>query len=89
MSKVLCDEKKIFSTNEIKQYNYKHTWPEFAIKNVWHLVNDEPEVLEYLPDDDINNKQYPDRIFFWGVLATVAEDWTSKFIKEVVEARSR
>ena len=61
---MLCDEKKLFSTNEIEQYNFKHTWPEFAIKNVWHLVRVDPEVLEYLPDDEIDNKQYPDRIFF-------------------------
>jgi hypothetical protein len=56
LSKVLCDEKKLFDTNEIFQYNFKESWPEFAIKNVWHLVNDEPAVLKYLPDEDINNK---------------------------------
>ena len=53
---MLCDEKKLFDTNEIFQYNFKESWPEFAIKNVWHLVRVDPEVLEYLPDEDIDSK---------------------------------
>ena len=56
LAKVLTDEKKLFETNEIVQYNFKESWPEFAIKNVWHLIKDEPEVLKYLPDDDIEKK---------------------------------
>ena len=54
--KVLSGQKELYETNDIVQYNFKESWPEFAIKNVWHLIKDEPDVLKYLPDDDIDNK---------------------------------
>ena len=54
-------------------YNFKESWPEFAIKNVWDKIRVEPDVTRYLPYDDIEKKQYPDRTFFWGVLSTVRE----------------
>ena len=89
LAKVLSGQKELFESREIVQYNFKESWPEFAIKNVWHLVNDEPELLKYLPDDDIEKKQYPDRNFFWGVLSTVREEWTKNYIDEVVANRNR
>ena len=88
LAKVLSGQKELFETNEIVQYNFKESWPEFAIKNVWHLVNDDTEVLKHLPDEDINHKQYPDLKFFWGVLSTVREEWTKDFINQVVSNRN-
>ena len=55
LAKVLSGQKELFETNKIVQYNFRENWPEFAIKNVWHLVNDDIEVLKHLPDDEINH----------------------------------
>ena len=73
LAKVISGHKELFESSQIVIYNFKESWPEFAIKNVWDKICVDPEVLKYLPDDDIEKKQYPDRTFFWGVLSTVRE----------------
>ena len=72
---VFEDKKEIFRADKISNVNFKETWPEFAIKNVWPLVKSDQLIVNHLPCHDIEKKQYPDRKFFWGVLNSLRPDW--------------
>jgi hypothetical protein len=41
----------------------------------------DPEVSTYLPDFEMNSKKYPERDFFFCVLATIKPD----YLKQVIE----
>ena len=58
---------------------------EFAIRNVWDQVKIHRPILDYLPDDEIDLKRYPDRRFFWGVALTIMPHWSQTYIAEVVK----
>ena len=82
------DKKDIMRADQISNCNFKETWPEFAIKNVWPLVKSDQLIVKHLPCDDIEKKQYPDRKFFWGVLNSLRPDWVKKYVDKVTEQRN-
>ena len=51
---MLEGHKKEIKREDCKARLINKNWPEFAIKNVWDQVKEYPEVLDYLPDDEIS-----------------------------------
>ena len=47
---IICDEKKVLEKSQIKDRIIKHSYSEFAVKNVWDLVCDDPDIEPYMPD---------------------------------------
>ena len=61
--------------------------PEYAPKNVWHKVRDDPEVVQYMPSDEMDLGRWPDRRFFWGVLSTVRRDYLEEYVTRCCKQR--
>ena len=49
----------------------------------WKIVEDLPEVLEYLPDPYGKRQQLPDNKFFWTILYSTCRDSVMEYIRLV------
>jgi hypothetical protein len=56
-------------------------FPELSVKNMFEEAIRDPEVSTYLPDFEMNSKKYPERDFFFCVLASIKPD----YLKQVIE----
>jgi hypothetical protein len=52
-------------------------FPELSVKSMFEEAIRDPEVSQYLPDFEMNSKKFPERDFFFGVLASVRPDYLS------------
>ena len=50
-------------------------------------MRDDAEVVEYLPDEEMDLDRMPDRRFFWGVLATLRRDYVEEYVNRCVVQR--
>ena len=64
-------------------------WPELAPKYIWAEAIKHPQFLQYLPDQWSANAKILDRVFFYGVLTTLAPDFVDKLIKDCRLKRSQ
>ena len=55
-------------------------FPELFVKSMFEEDMTEAEVIQYLPDFEMNSKKYPERDFFFCVLASIKPD----YLKQVV-----
>ena len=46
---------------------------------MWHLVRADPDIVEYMPDLEMDEGRMPDRKWFWNTLATLRPDWYAKY----------
>ena len=63
-------------------------YSEFSVKNVWPLVSNHAGLCEYLPDDEMNEGRYPDKLFFWGICYTVIPEWSKSYTDAVWKQRN-
>ena len=68
-------------TNEIEKH-----WDELAVNNVLHLVENDKEVMDFMPDD-IKEGKFPDRRWFWGVLFALRQEWATKYLAIVMKIK--
>ena len=80
------DEKYVLKNTETRPIHTKAHWSEYAIKNVFPQVQENEELMKYLPNAMLKGK-YPDRDFFWKVLSTILPVWSEEYIKCVVDQR--
>jgi len=85
---ILASRKKVFSVGDVKSVNFKESWQEYAIKNVWQHVKLDEDVVAYLPSEDFDKETWTDRRFFWGIMATLRPYWTHVYMSKVVEQRT-
>ena len=52
-------------------------FPELSVKSMFEEAMRDPEVSIYLPDFEMNSKKFPERDFFFGVLASIRPDYLS------------
>ena len=52
-------------------------FPELSVKNMFEEAMREPEVSQYLPDFEMNSKKFPERDFFFAVLASLRPEYLS------------
>ena len=82
--------KKCFTAEEIRPCSRLRDWlPEYAIKNVWPQVRDDEDLIQYLPDEEMDLGRWPDRRFFWGILSTLRREWVEKYVHESVLQRDK
>ena len=56
-------------------------YPELSVKNMFEEAMRDAEVSTYLPDFEMKSKKFPERDFFFGVLASIKPD----YLKQVIE----
>ena len=56
-----------------------HKYEEYAVKNVYNLVRTSKALQEYLPTEEMENKRYPDRAWFWGICFATIPDWANEY----------
>lgn len=61
-------------------------YDELAVKRIYPLVKNEPNVNQYFPDK-LPEGRLPDREYFWNVFNTVNEPYVSQLIKHAHELR--
>ena len=52
-------------------------FPELSVKSMFEEAMREPEVSKYLPDFEMNSKKFPERNFFFAVLASLRPEYLS------------
>ena len=57
--------------------------------NVWKLVKLNKTLVTYLPDDEMNEGRYPDKVFFWGVLFAILPNWSNEYYEAVLKKRTQ
>ena len=71
MQQILTNEKKALKKDEVISVNVEKKYWEFSVKRMWKYVKEEPELVEYMFDEEIEQERYPDKEWFWGVLTTL------------------
>ena len=56
---------------------------EFAVKNVFELVKNDELLKEYLPHDEMCDKKFTDKEFFWGLAFTLRPSWANTYFDQV------
>ena len=60
------------------------SWGELGVKNIYPIVIENvPEILQYLPDPHGKEQRLPERQFFYAVVATLYPEQLDNLIKEV------
>ena len=73
---VLEDEKKCLLGSQVKLSNQiRDSLPEYAVKNVWPQVRNDPLLAKYMPTEEMDLGRCPDRRWFWVVLSTLRHDY--------------
>ena len=85
---IIAGDKAYYHNSDIKLLNIRKCWSELAIKNIWPLVKDNQKLAKYLPVDEMELGRYPDREWFWKVLATTLPDYAEKIHDQVTEGRN-
>ena len=63
--------------------------PEYAPKNAWFQIRDDPLLCKYLPDEEMDLERWPDRRFFWGIVNTVRPSWVSEYVDRCIAKRDK
>ena len=61
-------------------------YPEFAAKNVWPLIKENPDLLDYFPD--FKDTQLPEKEFLYGILCSLNPDVVRELVATGVKNRS-
>ena len=88
LQKIITDKKRCLIQDQVKDHNIHHNWPEFATKHCYPLVKNNRKVLEYLPDDEMDQGRHPDKEFFWKICHTVIPEWADRYREEMVKQRN-
>ena len=87
---ILEDSKKTYTCDEIRQCGrIREHLPEYAVKRAWPLVRDDPLIVAYLPDEELDLERWPDRRFFWGIVYTIRPEWVEDYISQCIAQRDR
>ena len=54
--------------------------PEYACCKVWPLVRADATLRKYLPAEEMDLGQFPDRRFMWGVINTFNPYWVEAYV---------
>jgi hypothetical protein len=57
------------------------------VKNLYHDVMKDAELSQFIPSFEQNSKKYPERDFFFGVMATVRGDYLKTIIEHAHKQR--
>ena len=88
LQSILAEDKKCLFSAQVRLCNrIRNHLPEYAVKNVWHQVREDAEVVEYLPDNEMDLDRMPDRRFFWGVLSTLRRDYVEEYVNQCLAQR--
>ena len=80
---VLSKKKKVLKVCETNPRQIP-SWPELGVKHIYPIVVENvPEILDYLPDPHGKEQRLPERQFFYAVVATLYSEQLDNLIKEV------
>ena len=79
LQQIMSGEKKAYQSRHVVNSNAPNYRYEFVVKNVYHLVQDNHELCQYLPTDEMDEGRFPDRQFFWQVVQTCHPNWVSQY----------
>ena len=80
---VLSKKKKVLKICETNPRPIP-SWGELGVKNIYPIVIENvPEILQYLPDPHGKEQRLPERQFFYAVVATLYPEQLDNLIKEV------
>jgi hypothetical protein len=77
---ILANKKKALHQSKVKLMEVPK-FPELSVKSMFEEAIRDPEVGIYLPDFEMNSKKFPEREFFFGVLASLRPD----YLKQVID----
>ena len=78
---ILSDEKKAIKNSELKTVDVPN-YAELSVKNMYEDAMRDPLVSQYLPDKNMNSGKLPERLFFFGVLATIKNQYLTQVIHD-------
>ena len=76
---VLTNQKKVYLTKEIRTITVP-CWPELSLEKIWKEAVKIPGFLDYMPDDWIKIAKHRERGFFYGIVATLNEQYVEQLV---------
>jgi hypothetical protein len=73
LKKVLSEEKKLLSLNDVKYVNVPR-YDELSVRRFWPILREDQTFMKYMPDKDYKTT-FPEREYFWNVANTVQNDY--------------
>jgi hypothetical protein len=73
----------VLAKNELRQIDISAHWSEYAVCNVHNQVMSNNKLMKYLPDG-IGPGHWPDRGWYWSILATILPFWSEEYKNQVV-----
>ena len=83
---VFEDTKSVLMKNQVHQFTVP-TQPELAVNLVFCNLNEDLELMTYFDTDKALKGKFPERNFFWGILAAVRKELYSALLDEVNQKR--
>jgi hypothetical protein len=83
---IVADQKKILKQSEIRNMIIPK-YEELSVKNLYSEARKDQLICSYLPDPEHCSTDFPERIFFFAILATLRTDYLTKIIKDAHAAR--
>ena len=81
MQKVMREEKLVFDQVQVKVLDVPK-WPELAVSRIWPEALKMPGFQQYVPDEWLRRGYPVPRDFFYGILGTVATEYTVFLIQD-------
>ena len=83
---ILADRKKLLTMKEVNFINVPK-YDELSVKNIWPMIQNDPEVLAYFPSKLPKNR-LPDREYTFNVLNTKQGDYVKLIIAHAQKLRN-
>ena len=83
---ILADRKKLLTMKEVDFINVPK-YDELSVKNIWPMIQNDPEVLAYFPSKLPKNR-LPDREYTFNVLNTKQGDYVKMIIAHAQKLRN-
>ena len=78
--------KEVLEKKQLRNIGIKAHWFEYAVKHVHAQVKDSNKLQKYLPKS-MNSSNYPNREWYWLVVATILPEWAQSYKDKVVDGR--
>lgn len=85
MRQILAGDKKKLRNRNVIHFEVPD-YDELAVKNIWPIVRENPDLMEYFPD--LKEGDYPEKEFLYGVLGTIREVETRNLFAEATRNRA-
>ena len=90
MQDLLTERRRVLIASDVKvNQRIRDHLPEYAVKNVYSQIREHPAIVYYLPTEEMDLGRWPDRRWFWGVIASLIPTWVDTYVAKCIVERNK